>query len=231
MLTLEMSRTQFSIAQQIAIPRSLSGPRFGTYVAIAGNDIHLALKLYEWNLRLSSAFMIPIAIAEVALRNSIDAALTDLYNPDWPWDAGFRKELPNPLVGEFNPRRELINTAARHAHPMRSGKVVADLKFIWWEKILRARHEGTIWNTKLLDVFPNAPRGLQISTVREILRDAVHETRELRNRIAHHESIVTRNLVVDLQRLRRIASFVGHDVEQWLASIEDVTRLLADRPS
>lgn len=229
-MILEMSRTHFSFAQKIAIPRSLSGPRFTTYLAMAGNDIQLGLQLYEWNLRLSSALMIPIAIAEVVLRNSIDSALTDLYNPNWPWDAGFRKELPNPPAGQFNPRQELVNTATRHSHPMRTGKVVADLKFVWWEKILRARHEGTIWNTKLLDVFPNAPRSLHVSTVREILREAVQDIRELRNRIAHHEPIVTRDLLADLQRLRRIASFVGHDVEHWLASVENVTQLASDRP-
>jgi signal transduction histidine kinase len=197
---------------------------------MAGNDIQLGLEIYEWNLRVSSALMVPIAIAEVALRNSISSALTTLYNPDWPWDPGFRKELPNPPFGQFNPRQELVNTANKYSNPMRTGKVVADLKFVWWEKILRARHEGTIWNHKFLDVFPNAPRGLQVTTVREVMRDAVQEIRELRNRIAHHEPIITRDLALDLQRLRRIASFVGHDVEHWLASVESVSTLLSSRP-
>jgi hypothetical protein len=62
------------------------------------------------------------------------------------------------------------------------------------------------------------------------LRDAVQEIRELRNRIAHYEPIITRDLAIDLQRLRRIASFVGHDVEHWLVSVESVSTLLSSRP-
>lgn len=225
-----MSTTCFNNAQLTAIPRSLSTARFTTYLALAGNDIQLGLQLYEWNLRLSSALMIPIAISEVALRNAVDAALTDLYGPDWPWDAGFIRELPNPPANQFNPRRELVITATRYLHPKRTGKVVADLKFVWWEKILRARHEGTIWDNKLPDVFPNAPPSLRITTVREILREAVQDIRELRNRIAHHEPIITRDLLADLQRLRRIANFVGLEVEQWLVSIEKVSELVSERP-
>lgn len=226
-----MSITGFTIAQRIAIPRSLSTARFQTYLTLAGNDVHKGLQLYEWNLRLSAAFMIPIAIAEVALRNAVDTALTDLYGSDWPWDPGFIRELPNPSGTQFNPRRELISTAARHCLPKRTGKVVADLKFVWWEKILRVRHEGTIWNHKLLDVFPNAPTSLQVTTVREILREAVEDIREVRNRIAHHEPIIMRDITTDLQRLKRIASFIGPEVEQWLLNIETVSRLASERPS
>lgn len=226
-----MSTTGFTVAQQIAIPKSLSRPRFQTYLHMAENDTVKGLKLYEWNLRLSSALMVPIAIAEVALRNAVDTALTSLYGTDWPWDPGFIKELPNPPGIRFNPRRELIGTATRHVASKRSGKVVADLKFVWWEKILRARHEGTIWNHKFHEVFPNAPSGLPLSASREILRSSVEDVREVRNRIAHHEPIIMRNVTEDLKQLRRIAGFVSPDIEEWLCTIENVTELAAERPA
>ncbi|MGH3849102.1 MAG: hypothetical protein ACRDRT_05270, partial [Pseudonocardiaceae bacterium] len=54
----------------------LSPPRFGVYLAAAGQDRHLALQLYEWNAIVSAAFHRDLAHLEVALRNAYDAAIS-----------------------------------------------------------------------------------------------------------------------------------------------------------
>jgi hypothetical protein len=53
-----------------AISAALSTPRMSRYVATCGNDHARALDLYEWNAEVSAAFMVPMHICEIVLRNA-----------------------------------------------------------------------------------------------------------------------------------------------------------------
>lgn len=52
----------------------------------------------------------------------------------------------------YNPRRDLTQTRDRHTT---TGKVIADLKFVFWEKMFTARHHR-VWDGQIHHLFPNA---------------------------------------------------------------------------
>src|SRR3546814_1821174 len=58
-----------------------------------GNDREKALALYEWNLDLSSALIVPLQVCEVAVRNGIAEAIEHVHGANWPWNNGFIRSL------------------------------------------------------------------------------------------------------------------------------------------
>lgn len=58
------------------LERWLSAPRLERYLRAGGGDRASALRLYDWNARISSALLRDLAHFEVALRNAYDGALT-----------------------------------------------------------------------------------------------------------------------------------------------------------
>ena len=76
------------------LPLIISAPRFATYLQATGNDRQRALALYEWNLTLSSAFIVPLQVCEVAVRNGVAEAIEKVHGPNWPWSKGFLRSLP-----------------------------------------------------------------------------------------------------------------------------------------
>lgn len=97
---------------------ALSAPRMATYEqAIVAEADYLpvaALELYDWNAQVSGAFMAPLHICEVVMRNTVSDALTAVYGARWPSSPVFETSLPAPHSG-YNPRRDLQRN--REAHP------------------------------------------------------------------------------------------------------------------
>lgn len=166
------------------LPDILSAPRFATYLSVKGGDKVAALELYRWNLELSAAFFVPLQICEVALRNSIVRAIEKIYGPTWPWQKGFEVSLPDPPRG-YSARRELDLVQKQPT----SGKVVAELKLAFWEKMLTRRHDGAIWNAQFRTAFPHTDPAKSVQTLRREAYETVSTMGDLRNRIAHHEPI------------------------------------------
>jgi len=79
----------FTPAELHELPNVISGPRFATYLQATGNDRSRALALYEWNLDLSAAFIVPLQICEVAVRNGVAEAIEKVHGTTWPWSNGF----------------------------------------------------------------------------------------------------------------------------------------------
>jgi len=69
----------FSPAEIRDLPVVISAPRFATYLQAMGNDREKALALYEWNLDVSSALIIPLQVCEVAVRNGIAEAIEHVH--------------------------------------------------------------------------------------------------------------------------------------------------------
>jgi hypothetical protein len=67
----------FTPAELHDLPGVISAPRFATYLQATGNDRARALALYEWNLDLSAAFIVPLQICEIAVRNGVAEAIED----------------------------------------------------------------------------------------------------------------------------------------------------------
>lgn len=217
----------FTSDQEHHLPNVLSAPRFATYLRATGNDRTRALTLYHWNLQVSAAFMVPLHVFEVTLRNAIVEAIEEVHGGTWPWTQGFIRSLPNPKSPGYSPRRDLSICVDRQPT---AGKVVAELKFAFWESMLTKRHQHRLWDKYFFHVFPDAPRGVSSDQRRDGLRADVEKIRKLRNRIAHHEPIFPRALQDDLDRILRCIHWRNATTAAWVRDIETVRAFLAVRP-
>lgn len=74
---------QYSKARANDLEVLLSSKRFATYLKAAGFKVDYAFELYLYNARLTKAFLFPLHVAEIALRNAIDEVLSSRYSLDW----------------------------------------------------------------------------------------------------------------------------------------------------
>lgn len=212
-----------------AIRAALSPARMSTYERAAppqGDDDPSALNLYVWNAQLSGAFMAPLHLCEVVVRNAISDALEAKYGARWPWSSGFEQSLPSPPVG-YNPRQDLFN-ARRGAHT--TGKVIPELKFVFWQRMFTSRHDSRVWNGQLTRVLPDVDTTKSVRELRQGLYADLEAIRMLRNRIAHHEPIFNRNLAEDFERIARLIAYRSTATAKWMRSHQQVVDLLAAGP-
>lgn len=208
-----------------AILAALSSPRLSTYLAVTDWDLGRALQLYGWNARVSAALMLPAHFAEVTTRNAVDDALTEVYGPTWPWEPSLERSLPNPSKA-YSPRKDLQLTRHRHTT---TGKVIAELKFVFWQTMFTARHDTRIWNHQILTLFPGATNA-ESADLRGRIYGDLEAIRLLRNRLAHHEPIFTRDLTDDLAKILDLVALRSSDAASWVRAMEKATSLLTERP-
>lgn len=218
-------------AQTEEIHWALSPARIATYVAAAhckSPDDPAALELYLWNAHLSAAFLTPLHLCEVILRNAVDDALGAKYGAAWPWSAAFEQSLPVTSMG-YNPRGDLFK--ARQAFSVgQTGKVIAELKFVFWQRMFAARHDNRIWNPHLRRVLPHTDPNQSVAQTRKNIFDALDTIRHLRNRIAHHEPIFHRALDADWHMIGQLIAWRSPHTFRWLEQHQEITRWLAARP-
>lgn len=209
-----------------AIEVALSTSRFGTFLTAAGpKNRGRALALYEWNAAISAAFIVPLHICEVVIRNAVAEAIEKLYGPRWPWSASFEQSLPSPHTG-YSPKRDLQK--ARQGQ-LTAGKVIPELKFAFWNEMLTSRHDGRLWVPYFRSSFPFSPSA-PVPKLRGMLYQQLAKVRKFRNRIAHHEPIFSAHHGNEYARLARLVAWRCQRTGAWLADVEDVTALISGRP-
>lgn len=207
------------------LPTVLSAPRFATYLAEKNGNKQDALSLYQWNLELSSAFIVPLQICEVGVRNSIVSAIEKTYGANWPWETSFEIALRNPRRG-YSPRHDLLRCRSLPT----AGKIVAELRFVFWEKMLTYGHDGAIWNAHFRTVFPYTDDMQTVQILRANGNDSLHKIRDIRNRIAHHEPIFKRNIQDEYDRIREVIHWSNPTAADWVDKIETVTKMISTKP-
>jgi len=105
------------------------------------------------------------------------------YGARWPWNTTFIHSLPAPRGTTYDPQRDLAQTRKRE---QTTGKVIAELKFAFWQSMFTARHDVRVWNHQILTLFPNAT-GMTAAQLRGRIYSDLDAARKLRNRVAHHD--------------------------------------------
>lgn len=211
------------------IKQSLSAARMSTYdlaMAHAPDPAVAGLELYAWNADTSAAFLAPLHVCEVVVRNAAAEALEIIYGPRWPWSPGFERSLHNPPLG-YSEKRDLFSARQKQTT---TGKVIPELKFVFWQKLFTARNDQRLWTPHLRRVFPNLSATTPIASLRAGLFADLEAIRTLRNRIAHHEPIFSRNLIDELAKIESLVRSRSTDTAQWMMSRQLVTGLLAAKP-
>jgi hypothetical protein len=216
----------------------LSAPRLGRHLAATGDDRARALRLYDWNARISAAVLRDLAHFEVALRNAYDGALTAATpsgQPHWTFvPAAVFPPLyrTKRIAGGSTQRtdvnrkpREILDAAVgaaggRSASP---GKVIANLTFGFWRYLSSKAHEKSLWVPYLHAAYP--PK-----TNRSDVDARVGRMHNLRNRVAHHEPLLRTDLLAGLDDLLWVAERLDPSIAQYISATSDVRTLNACRP-
>jgi hypothetical protein len=216
----------------LALEAVLSKSRLSTYRSyvtqtIGNDDLDKALELYAWNAKTSSAYLLPLHIYEVVLRNAIADAISLRYGANWAFNSYFENSLPNPAHG-YSQRKDLISVRNQHAA---IGKIIPELKFAFWEHMLTQRHDGRIWDAHIKTVFPFLPAAETTEQSRTKLNGFCYNIRKIRNRIAHHEPIFNQGaLNTALTHIVTSIGFRSAEATVWLKKLESVSQLLASKP-
>ena len=168
------------------IERILSIERFQRYRNAAAGDIPLATELYQLNIEVSECIFGVLHIAEVSIRNSMHNALTTYSgSQDWFRPGSVLPGIARPIPYTM-PMQKMIDKALRTVgRSASSGKIIAEITFGFWTSLLASRFQQSLWVPCLHRAFPNfggPPR---------ILHRRMETLQRLRNRIAHHERVLT----------------------------------------
>ncbi len=203
----------------------LSEERLGPYDRAARGDQAVSLGLYEWNLAISGAFFESLHILEVALRNAFHYQLTELHRQSGfsgNWYDHPEYLLTSKRCDDIERARRRLRSADK---PATGGRIVAELSFGFWRFLTVGRYTDQLWRPALRRAFQTT-RPL----ARPEIADRLTRLHDLRNRIAHHEPIHSRDLARDWQDILYIAEALSPDVRNWLVRTTRVPAILAGRP-
>lgn len=206
--------------QIAAIRTSLSEPRFATYLTKSGRNEGYALALYLYNARIAKAFMFPLSVVEVTLRNAIDALLVSRHGLTWHLQPDFRDNVLTPEG--FTTLEKAI---ARAGPGAARGQVVAELTFDFWSNLLRPEY-GELWRTGLNIVFPNIARG----TTRHDVQRMARAVNQFRNRVAHHEPVLDLNVTDIHAKIIELVNLRCSETAAWLKHHSTVSAVIRTRP-
>ncbi len=198
----------------------ISAPRLKPFLDAGGGDLPAALELYEWHARLSAASFQTMHHVEVLLRNAVDGQLGKDH-PDEPltqtWLMDFALLRPDAV-------KQVITAVERVGKGKRitRGRVIAALSFGFWSGLFGGQYEE-LWRQQLRHAFPGAKERKDLSSRLEALR-------RFRNRLAHHDSILSQPVDERHDQMIEIVGFVDAAAADWVTKSSDVTRLLLERP-
>ena len=98
--------------------------------------------------------------------------------------------------------------------PITTGGLMAELSFGFWVTILGLKYDTSLWIPVLRHAFSHRPR----RTERHQVQGALNAIRRLRNRVAHHEPIMHRQLDEDHDLILRVIYWSCPETSKWVES-------------
>lgn len=203
------------------LEHSLSRPRFQTYLEHAGWDRRLAAELYLFNGELSGALMPTLGLAEVSLRNAVDRQLTAEFGNRWFESAKF---LQGTLTdkGSNTLNRSLFRMSRRNQWTR--DDLVADLSFDFWSNMFRTEYHE-FWAKHVSFGFPH-----RSSENRHAIQQIVKDLNFQRNRIAHHEPILSSNVNATKGHAIKLISMICPGTSEWAKKTSRLADVIRKKP-
>ncbi|MGH1979319.1 Abi family protein [Rothia sp. L_38] len=195
----------------------VSEERFRDYLSETGNDYDKAVELYRWNASMSAALFEVIHHFEVLLRNKIVDTLiehppTSPVLPGSPW---------LNLSGEIT---DISNRLRKKNQEVTAGKIYSNLTFGAWVNMFVPDANEELWRQTLRHVMPNA------KIDRSVAASYLQSINELRNRVAHHSSLLGLDPLVEYRKTIQVAEWIDKEAAEWIDSIsQDAIKVLSDR--
>ena len=206
--------------------KSLSSARVEPYLRASSGDIVCALELYRWNASVSAAMFKVLSVVEVGLRNALDTSISCELSGGKDWlvdymsvDIGLNAHTKSKIA-ETSRQVSLRSGTATHS------RLMSELNFGFWTYLLAKNYESVLWTPALRHAFPG------LSPARRCrVYEITLNLRILRNRIAHHEPILERDLLSDLRGAQGLVGWISPELRTWIEEDREVHILLGQRPS
>jgi len=210
-----------------SLKSTIARKRYSQYAAVFGGDQSAGAKLYLLDVEIRGALLELLHFVELPLRDTVHETMTATYGKHWY--SGKTVTFDARTAAAITKAQRELSRYQRDE----PDRVVAQLNLGFWcglfepggpirggadsEKFLgMADYEQAIWQASLRDRF------LGVAATREHAEMLLRRIRRLRNRVAHHESIV---FGIHQQGEK---SAVGKQVRQEpLSALNDVRRLMA----
>lgn len=205
-----------------SIERTITRGRLSRYLRATRQDLSRALELYEYNVQLSEVLHGVLHGLEVSIRNAEHQALTASYGSATWYDSA-------PLSPYW--QDQLVKAKAKPGAAGVPGKVVAELTFGFWVDLTSKPNNNILWlGRRLSTAFPNT------TLRREVIHLRLKSVLRLRNRIMHHEPVLTSSRAlyegagtISLPELLECVEWVCTDTAQWIRAqfrYSDAERIL-----
>lgn len=214
---------QYSKAHADALEVLLSSKRFATYLKAAGFKVDYAFELYLYNARLAKAFLFPLHVVEIALRNAIDEVLSARYSLDWHHDAVLHATLTPESLASLNKAK---SRASKGGAAAKKDDVISCLTFDFWSNLFRHEYDRSFWQTSMGQLLPNSA-----GMTRAQLQSLVVGINRFRNRIAHHEPIFALNVSSQYREILNVVEYRSAAASDWLKSHATVNKIMRTRPT
>jgi abortive infection bacteriophage resistance protein len=207
---------EYSAKQIEWLQRCLSLERLKPYyIQGRGND-WVAFHLYVRNTELSTSLFGVVQALEVGLRNVVHAKMSESLGAEEWWD---HLPLKEDELNDIANAKKKIEAQIKSICP---GKIVAELHFGFWTKLFANSYEKQLWVPYLTRCFP-----AKIS--RKSLYDRLNSMKLLRNRIAHHETLIRRNIDQDYAELLETIGWLSVSLRLWVEHHSDFPAVKARR--
>lgn len=219
------SQQSFSYAAPTAraLEAQISSKRYATFLKKAGYKDDFAFQLYLYNARLAKAFLFPLHVVEVVLRNAVDEILCSQYSNQWHLNADFRAILTPESLAALN---KASGRASKRGAPAQKDDLVSCLTFDFWSNLFRPEYDRSLWQTNIKSLFPQNP-----TITRASLQSLAKSINDFRNRIAHHEPIFTLDISLQYRQIVDVVSYRSSTAELWLKSHSTVHKVMRTKPS
>ncbi len=206
------------------IESALSQVRLSRYMAAAGNDKQLALRLYVWNVRLCECFYLPVQFAEVASRNAVMKPVQKRFKDKWYENPAFKHILPPRLEQELNDA--IAKEHRKHGGALTGGHVVSALSLGFWVALMSVSYDKHLWANGVKGSFPNAPKDIG----REQIYTMLEDMRKLRNDVMHHAALFDRSPKAKLANIMNILGLLSNDARAYVADLDKLSFVINQRP-
>ena len=201
----------------------ISLPRFAPFLRLAGGNLDYAEDIYTWHADLTAACFHSVHHFEVLLRNSVDRALTPAESSP-AIESSWLLSTPILSAKGMAQVESIIQRNAKDGMRLTKDRLISSLPFSFWVHLFgRAPECEAIWRKYLHIAFPGAARRKDVLVRLESLR-------KFRNRLAHHDSLLSLNVRARHDFMLEIAGWISPEAEGWLACESKVEKLLASRP-
>ncbi|MDK4235523.1 hypothetical protein QPX15_09225 [Corynebacterium propinquum] len=218
-----------------------------------------AYRLYFWDSCVAASFWPSVSFTEVALRNAINDSLCDyfgVYRENGWYDlvckeSDFSQQiLENPTMWKREVEKSIILTdrdyskfqkeLKRALDRLRGRKragdfTVAKMPLGIWAMLLSngdsspgkgyLNYEQTLWEPCLKNAFPN------FSGKRAHLREKIRSFSVLRNRIAHHEHLLGKNLQGYIETIENILEYIDGPSADFFSDFNRIQEMIEAKGS